>query len=100
MFVLGNFISAVATILDQVLWVYNLVVFIAVLLSWVNPDPYNPIVRLLRSLTEPVFEWVRRRLPFAMMGFLDLSPLIVLFAIWFARLFLVRSLLDLATRLH
>ena len=100
MFVLGNFVNAIAVILDQLLWLYNLVVFVAVLLSWVNPDPYNPIVRMLRSVTEPVFDWVRRHLPFAMMGFLDLSPLIVLFTIWFARLFLIRSLLDVATRLH
>lgn len=100
MFVMSNFISAIATIMDQVLWLYNIVVFITVLLSWVNPDPFNPIVRLLRSVTEPVFDWVRRHLPFAMMGFLDLSPLIVLFAIWFARLFLVRSLFDVATQLR
>lgn len=100
MFVMSNFISAIATIMDQVLWLYNIVVFITVLLSWVNPDPFNPIVRLLRSVTEPVFDWVRRHLPFAMMGVLDLSPLIVLFAIWFARLFLVRSLFDVATQLR
>ena len=100
MFVFGNFLSAVANILDQVLWVYNLVVFVAVVLSWVSADPFNPIVRALRSVTEPVFDWIRRRVPFAMLGMLDLSPMILLFTIWFARLFLVRSLLDLAARLR
>ena len=100
MFVFGNFLSAAAAILDQVLWLYNLVVFVAVALSWVSADPFNPIVRALRSVTEPVFGWVRARLPFAMLGMLDLSPMIVLFAIWFARLFLVRSLLDVAARLR
>lgn len=100
MFVLSNFINAVAIILDQVLWLYNLVVFVAVVLSWVHADPYNPIVRLLRSVTEPVFEWVRRHVPFAMLGMLDLSPMLVLLGIWFARLFLIRSLVDLAMRLR
>lgn len=100
MFVLGNFINAIAVILDQVLWIYNLVVLAAVVLSWVNADPYNPIVRLLRSMTEPIFEWMRRHVPFAMVGFLDLSPMLVFFAIWFGRLFLVRSLMDVAARLH
>lgn len=100
MFVLANFLNAAAAILDQVLWLYNIVVFIAVVLSWVGADPFNPIVRALRSVTEPVFAWVRARLPFAMLGMLDLSPMMVLVAIWFARLFLVRSLMDLAGQLH
>ena len=100
MFVLGNFLNAVALVLDRVLWLYNWVVLLAVLLSWVSADPYNPVVRFLRSATEPVFEWVRRRVPFAMMGALDLSPLLVLFTIWFAQKFLVVSLVDLAIRLR
>lgn len=100
MFVLSNFINAIAVILDQALWLYNLIVFIAVILSWVNADPYNPVVRILRSLTEPVFEWVRRHVPFAMVGFMDLSPMIVLLTLWFARLFLIRSLMDVALRLR
>lgn len=100
MFVLSNFINAVAIILDRVLWLYNVIVFIAVILSWVNADPYNPVVRVLRSMTEPVFEWVRRRVPFAIMGFMDLSPMLVLLTLWFARLFLVRSLMDVALRVR
>ena len=99
MFILGNFLSAVATILDQVLWLYSVVVFIAVLLSWVHADPFNPIVQFLRSITEPMFGWIRRWVPFAVVGLLDLSPLVVLLLIWFMRLFIVRSLLDLAIRL-
>ncbi len=100
MFVLGNFLQAVAIILDRVLWAYNLVVFIAVLITWVSPDPFNPVVRFLRSVTEPVFQWVRARLPFTTVGMLDLSPIIVLFFVWFARMFLVQSLLDLSFRLR
>ena len=100
MFIIGNFLQAVALILERVLQLYGFVVMIAVLISWVSPDPSNPIVRVLRSMTEPVFDWVRRRLPFAMMGMLDLSPLVVLLALWFARQFLVQSLIDLSVMLR
>ena len=100
MFVLGNLLQAVAVILDRLLQIYNYVVLIAVLISWVSPDPFNPIVRFLRSATEPVFDWVRRRLPFTTVGMMDLSPILVFFAIWFGRMFLVSSLLDVAGRLR
>ena len=100
MFILGNLLEAVAVILDRVLQLYSFVVLVAVLISWVSPDPFNPIIRFLRSATEPVFEWVRRSLPFAVIGMLDLSPMLVFFFIWFARMFLVNSLLDIATRLR
>ena len=100
MFILGNLLEAVAVILDRVLQLYGFVVLVAVLISWVSPDPFNPIIRFLRSATEPIFEWVRRRLPFAVIGMLDLSPMLVFFFIWFARMFLVNSLIDIATRLR
>ena len=98
MFVIGNLLQAVAAILDKVLWLYNIVVMVAVLVSWVSPDPFNPVVQFLRSVTEPVFNWVRRRFPFAMVGMLDLSPLVVFMSIWFLRMFVVGSLLDIASR--
>ena len=100
MFIAGNFLRAVALILDQLLQIYSFVVLVAVLLSWVHPDPSNPIVRFLRSATEPVFDWVRRRLPFTMVGMMDLSPIAVFLSIWFMRLFLVNSLIDIASRLR
>ena len=100
MFILGNFLHAIALILDRLLQIYSFVVLVAVLISWVNPDPYNPIIRFLRAATEPVFAWVRRRLPFTMVGMMDLSPIVVFFSIWFARLFLVNSLVDIASRLR
>ncbi|OGX40331.1 MAG: hypothetical protein A3C53_03115 [Omnitrophica WOR_2 bacterium RIFCSPHIGHO2_02_FULL_68_15] len=100
MFILGNLLQAVAVILDRVLQLYSFVVLVAVLISWVSPDPFNPIIRFLRSVTEPVFEWVRHRLPFAVIGTLDLSPMLVFFFIWFARMFLVNSLIDIAVRLR
>ena len=100
MFILGNLLQAVAVILDRLLMIYNYVVLVAVLISWVSPDPYNPVVRFLRAATEPVFNWVRRHLPFATVGMMDLSPILVFFAIWFGRMFLVSSLLDIAVRLR
>ena len=100
MFIIGNLCHAIATILDKVLWLYSLVVMVSVLLSWVSPDPFNPIVQLLRSVTEPAFAWVRRRLPFAIVGMMDLSPLIVLVAIQLLQMVVVKSLFDLAFRLR
>jgi YggT family protein len=98
--VLGNFMYAIATILDKVLWLYGIVIMVAVLISWVSPDPFNPIVQFLRSVTEPLFAWVRRRLPFATVGMIDLSPIIVLVGIQLLQMVLVRSLFDLALRLR
>jgi len=95
MFVFANFLSAMADVLGYVLDIYMYIVIIAALISWVNPDPYNPIVRFLYSVTEPVFSAVRRVLPFPAMG-IDFSPVIVLLAIVFLRQFLVKTLQQLA----
>ena len=100
MFVLGNLCQAVATILDKVLWAYNVVIMVAVLISWVSPDPFNPIVQFLRSITDPLFGWVRRHLPFAVVGMVDLSPVIVLVAIQLLQRVVVRSLFDLGFHLR
>lgn len=96
MFVFANFLQAIASVLDMVLTLYFWIVIISALLSWVNPDPYNPIVRILRNLTQPVFERVRRWLPFVMIGGLDLSPIVVLLVIQFVKIFLVQSLFQMA----
>jgi YggT family protein len=99
MFVLGNFLGAIAGVLDIVLTIYMWIVIISALISWVNPDPYNPIVRFLFSVTEPVFATVRRLLPFPYMG-IDFSPLIVLLIIIFMQQFLVRTLHQVAMNLQ
>jgi YggT family protein len=95
-FVLHQIIVAVATILDNLLWLYLWMVIISALLSWVNPDPRNPIVRFLYSVTEPVLYQIRRRLPFVFAGGIDFSPLILMLAIQFVRMVLVPSLFRLA----
>lgn len=94
MFVFSNFIVAIANILDTVLNLYSWIVIISALLSWVNPDPYNPIVRFLRGVTEPVFYRVRRLLPFTYVSGVDLSPIVVLLAVYFLRTFLVGTLIQ------
>ena len=98
MFVIGYFLSALATVLDYALIFYMWVVIARAVLSWVNPDPYNPIVRFIHNVTEPVLYRVRRSLPFGFGG-IDFSPLIVLLIIIFLRMFLVNSLMTLSSRL-
>ena len=95
MFVLGNFIAAVARILDIALTIYMWIIIIRAVLSWINPDPYNPIVRLLYQVTEPLMAFVRRRIPLQGMG-IDFSPMIILLAILFLQSFLVPSLMQLS----
>ena len=95
-----NFVVGVAKVLDATLTIYFWVVIISALLSWVNPDPYNPIVRTLRTLTEPVFYRIRKWLPFTYFNGLDLSPVVLLLAIEFVRNFVVRSLYQLAGAIH
>lgn len=95
MFVLANFVVAVARIIDILLTIYLWIIVIRAVLSWVNPDPYNPIVRLLYQVTEPVLGPIRRWLPLRGMG-IDFSPVIVLLAIVFLQSFLVPSLIELS----
>jgi YggT family protein len=99
MFVLANFIVAVAKVLDFGLNVFLWLIIIRAVLSWVNPDPYNPIVRFLNRATDPLLYWIRRRLP-VVYGGLDLSPMIAILAIYFLQFFLVRSLLEAAQRIY
>jgi YggT family protein len=98
MFLLRNFIEAVAFTLNSLLSIYFWIVLISALLSWVNPDPRNPIVRFLYGVTEPVLYQIRRRLPFVVAGGLDLSPLVLMVGIQFAKIVVVQSLYDLSLR--
>ena len=100
MFVVGNLVQAIAIILEKVLSLYSIVIMIAVLISWVSPDPFNPIVQLLRSITEPFFGWIRQRLPFAVVGMIDLSPLVALLLIQLIQMAVIRSLFELGLRLR
>ncbi|MBG0789283.1 MAG: YggT family protein [Desulfovibrionaceae bacterium] len=89
-------VRAIATVLDFVLTAYFWIVIISALLSWVNPDPYNPVVRFLRGVTEPVFYKIRSWIPFAVVGGFDLSPIVVLLAIKVCEIVVVGNLMRLA----
>jgi len=97
MFVLANFLNAVAYVLEFVINIYMYIIIARAIISWVNPDPYNPIVRFLYQVTEPVLSRVRRLLP--NMGGLDLSPLIVLLVIFFLQKFVVNSIFETVSRM-
>ena len=98
MFVAKNLLMAVARILDIALSAYMWILILRAVLTWVSPDPYNPIVRALYSITEPVLSFLRRRFPL-MAGSIDFSPMVAILVILFLQYFLVRTLFDLAARL-
>jgi len=98
MFIIGYFLSAVAMVLHYVLWILMVLVIIRALLSWVNPDPYNQIVRFIYNVTEPVLYRVRALIPMNFGG-LDLSPIVVFLGIMFLDEFLVKSLFRIADKL-
>ncbi len=99
MFVFNNLMNAVASVIDIVLELYKWAVIIAAVISWVNPDPYNPIVRFLYSITEPVFRPIRRAIG-GRLGPIDISPIVVILAIIFLQNFLVATLRGIGMRMH
>lgn len=96
MFLFANFIEALAGALSMVLTIYMWIVIIRCFISWVNPDPNNPIVRFLYTVTDPVLYRLRRALPFLYTSGVDLSPIVIVVGIYFLQSFLVQSLYDLA----
>lgn len=99
MFIVANFLEALAQVLYYLLEAYMWIVIARAMVSWVNPDPYNPIVRFLYSATEPVLYRLRRAFPLYGGG-IDFSPILVFVAIIFLQRFLVQSLYDLARSLR
>ena len=91
MYLFGYFVLALANILNFALMALMWIVVARAVLSWVSPDPYNPIVRFIHNVTEPILYWVRSRLPVSFGG-IDFSPIIVILAIYFIRSFVVNSL--------
>lgn len=98
MFVVGNVLLGLATVLDYALWFYMWIIIARALISWVNPDPWNPIVQFLDRATEPVLAPIRRWLGWR--RGIDLSPLVAIVAITFLQIAVVQSLKDLALRMH
>ena len=99
MFIAGNLLNALATILDIALTAYMWIIIIRAIVSWVNPDPWNPIVQFLYRATAPVLRPIQRMLPMKGWG-IDFSPLVAILAIIFIQKFLVASLSELAWRLR
>ena len=99
MFVFANLLIAIAQVLHMLLTFYMWIVIARIVISWVNADPYNPIVRAIISVTEPLLYRIRRTLP-VYGGGIDFSPLVVFAGIYFLQIFLVRTLVDLAVRLQ
>jgi len=98
MFLIANFIYAVAYIASIAVNILQWLIIIRALISWVNPDPFNPIVQFLYKATEPMLMPIRRIIPAFSAG-IDLSPIVVLLALVFIRLFVVQSLFTIASRL-
>ena len=99
MFVAGDFLTTIAWIISKLLTLYMYVVIIQALLSWVRPDPYNPIVRFINRLVEPVTYRISRIIP-TRFGMVDISPLILIALIWFLQDFLFKALVDFSGRLR
>ncbi len=100
MFVLSNFLIALARILALGLSILYWLILIRALISWVNPNPHNFVVQFLYKTTEPILEPLRKILPRALRFGIDISPIIAFLAIMFLKSFLVRTLIDLAMRLR
>lgn len=99
MFVASNFLGALAHILDIVLTILYWLILVRAVISWVNPDPYNPIVQFLYKTTEPMLYPIRKILPLDFRFGIDISPIIAFLLIFFLKSFLVKTLLDLSLRL-
>ena len=95
MFIFGNVLHGIAEVLDILLNVYMWIIIIRALISWVNPDPYNPIVQILTRVTEPVLRPIRKLVPPYKVG-LDFSPLIAALIIIFLRSALIKTLYRIA----
>jgi YggT family protein len=98
MFVLSNFIIALAKVIDIALTIYMWIIVFRALISWVNPDPYNQIVIFLYRFTEPLLRPIRKILPMRNIG-IDFSPIIVILIIIFLKYFLVETMIQLASHL-
>ena len=98
MFVAGNILQGLAYVLDTVLFLYMWLIIIRALISWVNPDPWNPIVQFLAKATDPVLFIIRRRV--GVLGGIDVSPIVAILLIMFLQYAVVQTIRDIGLRLH
>ncbi len=98
MFVAGNILQGLAYVLDTVLFLYMWLIIVRALISWVNPDPWNPIVQFLSRVTDPVLVVIRRRV--GLLGDIDVSPILAILLIMFLQYAVVQTIRDIGLRLH
>ena len=92
---MSTLLFALIQLTISILDMYKWIVIIDVVLSYVQPDPRNPIVQVLNRLTEPLFRFVRQKLPFVVFSGIDLSPIVIIFGIQFINTILIRSMMGL-----
>ena len=88
---MSSLILALVQLIHTLITIYIWIIIIAALFSFVRPDPYNPLVKFIHQITEPAFAWVRRKMPFVIVGGMDLSPLVILLGLQFLDTFLLRA---------
>ena len=98
MFAIGNILQGVAYVLDTVLFLYMWLIIIRAVISWVNPDPYNPIIQFLGRVTDPVLDTIRRRV--GIIGGIDVSPILAILLIIFLQYAVVETIRDIGMRLN
>ena len=84
-------ILAIVQLIHSVITLYIWVIIIAAILSFIQPDPRNPIVEIINRLTQPAFQWVRKKLPFVVVSGIDLSPIVIIFGLQFIDTLLMSS---------
>ena len=90
----SELIIGLLQIFNGLIWVYMWVIIIAALLSWVKPDPYNPIVQMLYRLTQPAYSLVRKFVP-TMFNGIDLAPLVIIIGLQVLQLFITAAMRSL-----
>ena len=100
MFIIANLLIALAQVLDILLTILYWLILIRALVSWVNTDPYNPIVQFLNAVTEPILSPIIRMIPFNFKIGIDISPIVAFLLIIFAKTFLVKTLLEMSSRIR
>jgi YggT family protein len=99
MFIVANFLVAVARVLDIGINVFIWLIVIRAIVSWISVDPFNPIVQFLNKSTDPLLFPIRKLLPFSLKWSIDITPIIAVLILIFAQSFVVNTLVDIAMRL-
>ncbi len=98
MFAIGNILQGIAYVLDTILFLYMWLIIIRAVISWVNPDPFNPIIQFLGRATDPVLYKIRRRV--GLIGGIDVSPILAILLIMFLQYAVVETIRDIGMRMN